>query len=56
MFFRARDDTEAIPVQDQLNPKLWRYVTVEENGLSGTTIEALATDRPGNVASGEVEL
>ncbi len=32
-----------------LKPGAW-------SGLSGTTIEALATDRPGNVASGEVEL
>ena len=55
-----RNDGEVVEegdaVRDRFNQSLWRYVTVEENGLSGTTIEALATDRPGNVASGEVEL
>lgn len=55
-----RNDGEVVEegdaVQDQFNPRLWRYVITEENGLSGTRIEALATDRPGNVTAAEVEL
>lgn len=43
-------------LRDEVNAALWRYTTTEENGLEGTTIEAYATDMPGNMTKGEVEL
>ena len=41
---------------DPLNATLWRYTTTQENELPGTVIEAYATDRPGNVTAGAIEL
>lgn len=41
---------------DPLNATLWRYTTTQENELPGTVIEAYATDRPGNVTAGVIEL
>ena len=42
--------------QDPLNATLWRYTTSQQVELPGTTIEAYATDRPGNVTAGAIEL
>jgi len=42
--------------RDPLNATLWRYTTTEENELPGTVIEAYATDMPGNVTAGVIEL
>ncbi|MCJ2670288.1 MAG: hypothetical protein LN416_07255 [Candidatus Thermoplasmatota archaeon] len=42
--------------RDPLNTTLWRYSTTQENELPGTVIEAYATDMPGNVTAGVIEL
>ncbi|MEE9507559.1 MAG: hypothetical protein V3V98_10535 [Thermoplasmata archaeon] len=47
---------EGDAVRDPLNTTLWRYATTEVNELPGTVIEAYATDRPGNVTAGVIEL
>ncbi len=47
---------EGDAVRDPLNATLWRYTTTQENELPGTVIEAYATDRPGNVTAGVIEL
>ncbi|MCK4368011.1 MAG: hypothetical protein KAW84_08725 [Thermoplasmata archaeon] len=47
---------EGDAIMDEFNAHLWRYVTQTENEVPGTTIETLATDRPGNVTAAKVEL
>ncbi len=47
---------EGEAVRHPYNATLWRYTTTEENEIPGTVIEAQASDRPGNLTAGRVEL
>ena len=47
---------EGEAVRHPYNATLWRYTTTEENEIPGTVIEAQASDRPGNVTAGRVEI